>query len=381
MAEYITESTVPGQGLATAVEQKQVSAQGELNFFDLLNSISMWGRYLIRKWLALVLAGIAGALAGFLLAFAAPVTYSSQITFILEEGKSSGSGLSAIAGQFGFELGSLSNTSSLLAGDNIIGLLKSRKFVKQTLLTPYDESGKISLADRYAEVSKLKAMWTKEDLGITSFPPTLEPSGYTRLQDSLLQVITNTVILKELYVQRSDKKMSFFEMGATFKDEKLTKLFSERLLSSAVDFYVETKTRRSRSNVARLQHRADSIGSLLNSRTYSAAAAQSRALDINPAYQTAAVGVELSAREKTVTGTIYAEIIKNLEIQKATLTQETPIIQIVDSAELPLKKNKPRKIVYVVTGFIIAVLLLSLYFFARVFMNARRNNRHRPVTG
>lgn len=39
-------------------------------------------------------------------------------------------------------------------------------------------------------------------------------------------------------------------------------------------------------------------------------------------------------------GTIYAEITKNLEISKTALIQETPTVQVVDTPELPLKKNE-----------------------------------------
>lgn len=317
-------------------------------------------RILLRNWKVLLVAGISGCVLGFLIASASPTTYTARVSFVLEDSKGGASGLSALAGQFGFDLGG-GGASSILQGDNIIGLLKSRKLTESTLLSPWNEGGKLSLADRYAEVYELRNRW-KETERINQeifFPATGSRNGFSRLQDSLLNIIIDDLSAK-LSVGRSDKKMTFYEAAVDLKDENLSKLFTERLVKNAVDFYVETKTRRQRLNVDRLQRRADSIAGLLNYRTYSAAAKQSQVLDINPAFSTATVAAEVSTRDKTMIGMIYAEIVKNLEIQKATLTQETPVIQVVDTADLPLKKNKKSRLIYGLTGGIILFLVTGL---------------------
>ncbi len=54
----------------------------------------------------------------------------------------------------------------------------------------------------------------------------------------------------------------------------------------------------------------------------------------------ASIGSELAMRDKTVLQTMYGEVVKNLEISKIAMAQETPIIQIVDMPILPLEKTK-----------------------------------------
>lgn len=79
----------------------------------------------------------------------------------MEESKTSGGSIaSALAGQFGFDLGSLSGGNGVLAGDNVLELLKSRTLLKKALLTPA-QNPQSSLADLYADVYGLRGKWKK----------------------------------------------------------------------------------------------------------------------------------------------------------------------------------------------------------------------------
>jgi hypothetical protein len=51
-------------------------------------------------------------------------------------------------------------------------------------------------------------------------------------------------------------------------------------------------------------------------------------------------GVETDIRDKTMLATIFASVAQNLEIEKFTLSQETPVIQILDASVFPLQKQK-----------------------------------------
>jgi len=150
-------------------------------------------------------------------------------------------------------------------------------------------------------------------------------------------------------------------LQVTSKDEKFSQLFCTRLITTTTDFYINTKTTRLRKNIERLQNRADSLGALLNKKTYSAAEATTHMIDVNPAFATPSVSAEISSREKYMQATIYAEIIKNLELSKTALVQETPTVQIVDSPELPLKKNKTSKLLALIIGFGAGCFFMGLF--------------------
>lgn len=318
--------------------------------------------YLWSKKGKLIAFGIIGALLGIAYAWLKPVSYTSRLTFVVEESKAGGGSLlSGLAGQLGFDLGGLSGTGGVLAGDNVQQLLRSQKMIKNTLLTPFVDSGSVSVADEYARTAKLSESWSKKYNNGKPINFNLDPKNYTRLQDSLLQVIIKRITDKELTVGKPDKKLSFFEATVTMHDETIAKVFISRLIDQATRFYIETKTKRQRNNVNRLQARADSIGLLLNQKTYSASEANGVMLDVNPAFPTANVKLELKQRDKLVLQTIYAEIVKNLEISRTMLIQETPTFQVVDEPELPLKKNRTGYLLSIIYGGLIAGIAGALY--------------------
>jgi hypothetical protein len=306
-----------------------------------------------KKMLAVVI--IVGGLLGALIAWQWTPTYTARLTFVVDDSKSAGGGgLSALAGLAGFDLNGIAGGSGVLAGDNVQELVKSRKLIKATLLTPYDSTQ--TLADRYATVNKLNKKWLKysTDGKITRFPA--NDAHNNRLQDSLLHEMAELILNGEFQIGKTDKKLSFFEVNTTMKDEKLASLFCSRMIKQSTDFYINTKTKRLRDNITRLQQRADSIGAILNRRTYAAAAANRSTLDLNPAYTNANANVEVNERDKIVLSGIFSETVKNLEASKTMLAQETPTVQIVDEPEIPLKKNTLKYSVAILSGFFLGGL-------------------------
>jgi hypothetical protein len=53
---------------------------------------------------------------------------------------------------------------------------------------------------------------------------------------------------------------------------------------------------------------------------------------------------------------VFAEIVKNLEISKTSLIQETPTVQVVDRPEMPLKKNENKWWMGMILGGLVAVI-------------------------
>jgi hypothetical protein len=317
--------------------------------------------YIFQFKIALVLVLILGGIAGALTAWQWTPTYTARLTFVVDDAKSTGGagGLSALAGQFGFNLDGIGGASGVLAGDNVEELIKSHKLIKATLLTAYDSTQ--TLADRYAAVNKLDKKWLKysPDGKITRFPQ--NGKNNSRLQDSLLHEMTTLILSGEFGIDKTDKKLGFFEVNATMKDEKLAQLFCTRMIKQSTDFFISTKTKRLRSNVERLQQRADSIGAILNRKTYDLSSANQTLLDVNPAYTRAGANVDIKERDKIVLSTVFSETVKNLESSKTLLAQETPTVQIVDEPELPLKKNRLKYTIAILSGFIISGVLFSFY--------------------
>jgi hypothetical protein len=343
---------------------QQETEEERFTFRDLLRD--WWTRFIhaLRYWRLIGLAGIILGLLCLGYALIKKPTYTARLSFIVEESKAGGGSIaSALAGQFGFDIGSLTGGNGILAGDNVLELLKSQSFIKKTLLTPYgDSTAKISLADRYADVYGWKESWkNSSEVGRqVNFP--VNQTGFSRLEDSLLQRIMKRISEEELSIAKPDKKLGVFELTVSTRDELLSQVFCERLLKIATDFYVETKTRRLTNNILRLQRRADSLGGLLDRRTVSSAETERLLLDVNPAYSSPVANAEISSRNKLIQSTVYAEVIKNLEISRTALVQETPTVQVVDHPELPLKKNRIKPLLALLAGMAIgcAIAIIAL---------------------
>ncbi|HAO06390.1 MAG TPA: hypothetical protein DCQ50_05230 [Chryseobacterium sp.] len=347
------------------MNREQLRLENEISIKDFVEKIFKIWHYLLKKWVIILLAGFLGLLLGCLTAWLLPVKYQSRITFIVEENKTSLGGLAAIAGQFGFDIGGASN-AGVFSGKNVLLFLTSENLCRETLLTNYDSSGKVLLADKYAEVNLLKRKWQdskkiKREINFSKY----KNENMPRLEDSLLQLIIRQIIKKDLLVEKPDNDASFIEVTISTRDELLSKYFSERLVKIATDRYVESKTRVKTLNVAKLQRRADSLGALLNNKTYSAASTQQMLVDLNPALRTAPVAAEITTRDKTMIATIFAEVVKNLEIAKVALSQETPVVQIIDQSYLPLKKEKYSFLICGLSGALIGAVIISLILLTR----------------
>jgi hypothetical protein len=351
--------------------------ENDVSFRDIFSNMRSALLHLMRRWWVILILGVSGAAIGIWYASSKPDTFTAKLSFILEEGKGGGGGLASLAGQFGFDLGGITGNNGPLSADNITLFLTSSSLTEETLLTRYDSAGKYSLADRYAEVTGLKKAWKKnKKIGTEVFFPERRLVPYSRLQDSLLQILIEEVSKKNVVISKPDRKASFIEVFTTMRDESLSKYYCERLVNAALSRYIDIKTNRQSTNVNRLQRRADSIYYLLNRKTYSSAAAQERVLDINPALRSmAAVPTEVISRDKVMLGTLYGEIVKNLEISKVALNQETPMIQVIDNVRLPLKRKQTSKVLYAIVGGFLLSALGSCLVMASFLLSRKNKTR------
>ncbi len=332
-------------------EQEYQVGKVWVNLFDRFKGLKNQGKQIM-------LTGVVFGLFGLGYSFLKKPTYLARVNFVIEENKQNAGGLfSALAGQIGVDLSSLSGISGILAGDNVLELLKSTTMLKKVLLTPYPGDTAHTLAYKYAESYGKLEQYNKLVGGDFSKP------ANKRVGDSILNVIATKIIEKELAVYKPDRKLSVFRLDLTTRDELLSQTISMRMINKAADQYIQTKTKRLRSNVERLQAKADSIADLLNVRTVRAA--EKDIINQNPSYINTEVDIEISSREKSMLNLIYADLNKSIDLTRTALIQETPTIEIIDTPDLPLKKEEIKWYFALVIGFGIGVIffiLTSIWF-------------------
>ena len=336
----------------------------EISLKELVLKIKEWYQFLLTKWKLIVLVGIIGASIGFSYAILKKPIYKAVLTFAMEEEKSAGGGLSGalgLASSLGIDLGS--SAGGAFAGSNLIELMKSRKLVEKTLLSPITVNGKPqSLADYYLDFNEEKEDWDGEPLlkGL-EFPVDADRAKFSLQQDSILFTIYKDLIKYDLSVLQKDKKITIINVEINSISEQFAKTFCEILAFETSNYYVEVKSKKSKMNVYILQHQADSIRTELNNAISGVAATTDNVFNLNSAMnvkRTPSARRQVDVQANTA---ILTQLVGNLELAKVTLMKETPLIQIIDSPILPLEKEKPGKLVSLVLGGFLAGFLTVLY--------------------
>jgi hypothetical protein len=290
-------------------------------------------------------------------------SYSAEASFILEEKSAAGGGLAGIASQFGFDIGTLSGNNGIFAGDNILDIIGSRNIIEKVLLTPVqstDASKKERLIDLFISAEKLKTKKWNRIAGIDTINFTNYNTG-DRIKDSLLYVVYKQIVKKNLIVERLNKKGTIIKVIVTSRHEVFSKLFTDRLVSNTISFYVGIKTSVAAQNMMRLERRSDSLLALLNAKSYQTATQQ--ILDANVAYKSATVPSELTQREKTLTYALYTEVTKNLEASRMSLASQTPIINLLDVPKYPLEDASTPWFLLLAGVWVFAIAISFLWAF------------------
>jgi hypothetical protein len=347
----------------------------EVSISNLVIKLKELVTYLRERWLALLLAGIIGVAVGIGYYYIQAPQYEADCTFVLDEKSgSSAGGFASLASSLGVDVaGMMGGGSSLFANDNLLDILQSRRIVETVLLSEVDTARVTheTLADLYLTFTRLDKFYDKK-AGIAG----LHFNGFTReqfspLQDSILYVICKKFIKLNLVTDRTNKKTQIFKVQVISKNEQFSKLMAERMVAETKNFYIGIKTATAQKNLDRLQGRADSLLQLLNGKSYESA--ETQVLDANPAMRTVQLPAKLAGRNELLIGTVYTEVVKNLESTKTMLMVQTPVIQLIDMPRLPLEDNKRGLLFCIVVFFAAGIALCVIYLFAAPYLKKRGN--------
>ncbi|MBB6271543.1 hypothetical protein HDF26_001970 [Pedobacter cryoconitis] len=328
--------------------------------------------YLLSKWLIILIVAIIGGSLGFTYARLKKPVYNAATSFVLESGEKGG-GLGQYAGlasMAGIDLGG--DGGGIFQGDNIIELYKSRTMIRKTLLSEINYNGKKQLLiDRYIDFNNFHKLWANnpelKNLDFSVDVKNLNPH-VTRLRDSVIGVIVADIGANYLNVTKPDKKISIIEVDVKSGDEFFSKTFNEEIVKNVIDFYIQTKTKKSLDNISILQHKTDSVRAVLNGAIFNAAAVSDATPNLNITRQIQrVVPMQRSQFSAEINKAILSEMVKNLEMSKLSLLRETPLIQIIDKPVLPLEKVKLGRVRGTIMGIFLAVfLVVALLLIKRV---------------
>jgi hypothetical protein len=339
---------------------KQIS-KDEFTLKEFIANIKKISDYLFSQWKIIVLALIVGASIGLAYAFIKKPVYTATLSFALEDENSGGGlgGALGLASQFGLDIGG--SGGGMFSGSNLTELFRSRAMVEQTLLNPVKSSeGKvISLAELFIQNIGWRQKWQNDSkLKNIQFLPNSKRKYFTREHDSILGVMYQDLSEKGLSVAQKDKKISIITIDVFSTNELFAKSFTEALAKEVSDFYINTKSKKSRMNMAILERQTDSIRRELNGAITGVAVANDNTFNLNPALNVRRAPSARRQVDVQANTAILTELVKQGELAKVTLRKDTPLIQIIDTPILPLHKEKFGKLKGIIIGGTLAFFLI-----------------------
>ena len=242
--------------------------------------------------------------------------------------------------------------------------LQSRRILTEVLLSRVDSSKGLkgaTLADLYLAQKTISLPSANDTL---AFANVLPGQLHTPLQDSTLGLIIDRLSQKEIVAERQNKKGSVIAFTVTTPNQQFSKLFAERVVAQTQQLYVNVKTGYMAANVAKLEAKADSILRRANDKSFQTASLE--VLNANEAFKRATVPAELSQRDRLLNNTLYAEVVKNLEMARLTLASQTPVMQLLDTPVYPLIDKRKSLFKLLVMGLAMATVLFIVLTFVEI---------------
>ncbi len=316
---------------------------------------------LLKKWWLILIIGFLAGLIGIYYASKQEILYQSRLTFALDEGEGGGiSSAISLAAQFGLSLGS---GKEVFAGDNIIEIMKSRRIIESTLLSidTFDKKP-FTFVEYFLNQQEKKNSKARN----IHFPVNQSQSTFSYAQDSLLYECYLQFARSYITCDKPDRKYNIFEVNIKNQNEKFAKDFTDRIVEETNGFYTTISTKKAKQTLDILEQRVADMKSNVNSSIGRRAEVQDK--NLNPVFSEAQVPVLKAQTNIQVYGGAYAEMFKNLEIARYQYLKQIPLMQIIDSADYPMKKIKMGKLkTAVIFSFLAGFLTVFVLWIINLF--------------
>lgn len=316
---------------------------------------------LLQKWWLILIIGLLAGLAGIYFASRQKVLYQSRLTFALDEGEGGGiNSAISLAAQFGLSIG---NGKEVFAGDNIIEIMKSRRIIESTLLSidTFDKKA-FTFVEYFLNQQEKKDSKPRN----IYFPVNQSQSTFSYAQDSLLYECYLQFSKSYITCDKPDRKYNIFEVNVKNQNEKFAKDFTDRIVDETNRFYTTISTKKAKQTLDILEQRVANMKSNVNSSIGTRAEVQD--MNLNPVFSEAQVPVLKAQTNIQVYGGAYAEMFKNLEIARYQYLKQIPLMQIIDSADYPMKKIKMGKLkTAIIFSFVAGFLTIFVLWIINLF--------------
>lgn len=318
--------------------------KAEIDLLEVFIKTWQHRKFIILFTAAFTILGIAYAL------LKQPLYESSTKLYKTEGESSSMSRIQGLASQFGFG-GSLGSSELF----NITDLVNSRSIKTQLLYKKWD-------TEKYQDSVNLITYWEIEKA--------------TKAEDTHAGLET----LNEFIGVNTDEETQLTTITVLMQEPELAADVANHIVFLIEDYIQNKQKMQTRENLAYIQKRLDSVKVELTraEEDLKSFRKRNRMTSLSPELQTQQMRLQ---RELTIKQEVFLVLQKELEMTKIELVKETPVINILDKAEAPVLRAKPkRKLVVIISLFaglflsLFSLILWYLWSYVRNEMRARNVN-------
>ena len=326
-----------------------------MTFKDVILKVKEFKALIVSRLFFVISFSISFGLLVALLSFCQNKTHEANLSFVIEDSQSSNlGGLSGVASQFGVNFGGSSNGA--FNQGNIKELIFSRRVVEAALLDYGVLDGKNDLLiNHHIKINNFKEKWF-DTVDPESLVFTSNRQDFSFEQDSILSLAWASLVNSNLQINNIDES-SVISLSCKSKNNEFAIILSENLIVHLEKFYILFQAGKALNTLSFIESRADSILLALESSEVDYANYKDSNFGVTRA-KGLLQEIQLK-RNVEILNVMYTEVIKNLEISKFTLMNQTPLINVIDSPKLPLVSNSSSIVVNFILGLILGLILSS----------------------
>lgn len=314
-----------------------------------------------NKWTVFLVICVA-VVVGIFVAYRSKPKYIASCSMMLESsGGGKMSGALALASQFGL-LGGGGGGGSVINEDKLIEIISLEPIIKNALFQKVTiDSVTDILANHFIQLFDYTKQWQKnEELKNFRFQHSKE--NLTEKENRVFKMFYGRI--KTEFLKTDKSKSGIISVTVTTPDELFSKYFNDELIKAVTRFYVDRIVEKGRKNVDIIQRRVDSVAEALRDSELTLAKWKDGSHQLVKAQ---GMMNEIRLRRNVeVNNSMYIEGVKQLEIAKFSLLNETPFLQVLDEPSLPLAaKGKISFFKGVLAGGFAGVLLAFLYLWIK----------------
>ena len=380
----------------TETQTKKENKDSEIDLIDIAKKIWSGRKIIIKSMIVFFVLGI------FIVIFS-PKEYKSEITLVVET-SSSGSGMSGLLQQFGGLAGiNLNNTTNkeALVPDLYPEVIKSTPFLLEILKQKVVESkydSTITIAqyiDRYTRPS-LASSISKYTIGLpgkimewirgkndhfskkipvlasdSAISLSVEPIIITKEESDIIEAISECINTEQDF-----KKSNKFIIRVEMQDPLVVAQVTSSVVKNLTKYIIEYRTKKAKTDLNFVEKSTFQAESKYLEAQQKLAVYKDR--NKNVILSSVQVEEEKLQSEFDLAFSVYSALAKQLEQAKIKVQEETPVFNVMDPAQVPLKKSKPKTsmtlIVMLFLGGCFGVGIVFGKLYIKNLKNACKNN-------